>query len=302
MFLDRIYSFRFSYDKPQKICILNNKINTYVANLVLPLYYLLVKPWRNSVVNHNIIISLTTYPPRMKQAIQCLNSLMHQTVRPHKIILWLASSDYHSINDLPKNLKKLINAGLEIRFCDDIKSYKKVYFTAREFNNYKIVLADDDFYYPETWLEELVETSIKEPNCVVCHRSHLIEIENGQLKPYGKWGWYANGIKGPSYSLHILTGAGTLFPEYFFQDDFFDLNTICSIAPTVDDMWIKVYSLRKEYKVVKVRAVSKSLITVRESQKVSLISQNQSDGNDKALLALLNKYNLDIVSIIGNEE
>ena len=60
----------------------------------------------------------------------------------------------------------------------------------------------------------------------------------------------------------------------------------------------KVYALKHNVKVMKVRPVSKSLIEVKGSQKVSLIAVNQSDGNDKALNDLLNLFDIDIHSIL----
>ena len=58
--------------------------------------------------------------------------------------------------------------------CEDIKSYKKIYYTAKEYYDYRIVTADDDFFYPSTWLEELDDVHKKNPNTIVCHRSHRI--------------------------------------------------------------------------------------------------------------------------------
>ena len=36
MIIDDFYSHRFAYDKSEKIYILNNKINTFVANAIIP--------------------------------------------------------------------------------------------------------------------------------------------------------------------------------------------------------------------------------------------------------------------------
>ena len=40
MIIDDFYSHRFAYDKSEKIYILNNKINTFVANAICMIYLL----------------------------------------------------------------------------------------------------------------------------------------------------------------------------------------------------------------------------------------------------------------------
>ena len=300
MLVDLFYRFRFSYDKHGKVYLLNNKINTLLANAFLPIL-LNGKPIKRGIKVSDIVVSLTTYPPRIRQAAWCIDSLLRQTVSPGKIILWLAKSDYSSLDSVPFCIKKYMEDGLEIRFCDDIKSYKKIIYTAREFSDYRIVTADDDFFYPSTWLEELNDAQKEAPNTIVCHRAHQIYEKDGKIETYNKWNWYSNGIQGPSHSLHILTGAGTIFPPNFFQSDFFDLNTIMKYAPTTDDMWVKVYALRHNVKVMKVKPVSKSWITVGGSQCVSLISINQTDGNSYAIQKLLEIYGIDIHEILCSE-
>ena len=121
MLVDWFYKFRFSYDKPGKLYILNNKINTCLANTILPIS-LNGKAIKKGTKVSDIVVSLTTYPPRVKQAAWCIDSLLRQTVSPEKIILWLAKSDYPSLDSVPSCIKKYMENGLEIILCNDIKS------------------------------------------------------------------------------------------------------------------------------------------------------------------------------------
>ena len=63
-------------------------------NLFAPLYYRMTEiPKAKSskaFVNEEVIISLTSFPKRMKTLPLTLESLFRQTVKPTKIILWLA--------------------------------------------------------------------------------------------------------------------------------------------------------------------------------------------------------------------
>jgi len=93
----------------------------------------------NNYKENNIIISLTSYPSRIKFVHIAINSLLHQSIKPYKIILWLAKSQFLNGNkDLPKNLLDLIEKGLTIEYYDskiDIKSYHKLIPTLKKFPN-----------------------------------------------------------------------------------------------------------------------------------------------------------------------
>lgn len=60
MIIDDFYSHRFAYDKSEKIYILNNKINTFVANAIIP------RVLSRHAINRgpelqDVIVSLTSY-------------------------------------------------------------------------------------------------------------------------------------------------------------------------------------------------------------------------------------------------
>ena len=303
--LQELYSILSPYNKPQKVYILKNKIIAFVTNIIMPIYYFCMplSTHRYKTERTDVVVSLTSFPARIRHAERCVESLLRQTVRPYKVILWLAEDEYPSIESVPEKLRRLQKYGLEIRFCENLKSYKKIFYTAELFYHYLIVTADDDFYYPPNWLEELIVTHEQYPNNVICHRSHRILFDdNDNLVSYGKWDWYSNGVKGPSHRLHTLTGAGTLFPSDFFERDFFDKETIKICCPTTDDFWIKVYCLRKNVKIVKVRPVSKELINIWGSQEQSLISQNQAEGNDLAFHRLLEKFDIDLYKFLSEKQ
>ena len=77
-----------------------------------------------------IIISLTTYSLRIHNVYIALESLLNQTIKPNRIILWLAEEEFNEAN-LPISVLRLKERGVEIRFCEDYKSYKKLIPTLR---------------------------------------------------------------------------------------------------------------------------------------------------------------------------
>ena len=89
----------------------------------------------NTILNSkNIIISLTSYPPRIKSVHITIKSLIKQTLKPNLIILWLAESEFpNRDSDLTKDLLALKSNRIKIEYYEkNIKSYKKLIPTFRE--------------------------------------------------------------------------------------------------------------------------------------------------------------------------
>lgn len=284
--------------------IFKNRVIAKIANAIYPLYCN-KKIILTDKVNENIIVSLTSYPPRISKIFYCINSILRQTVRPYKTILWLAKSQFpNGENDLPRRLLKLKSYGLEIVFCDDIKSYKKIVYTGQQYCNYIIITADDDTLYPEDWIENLINTYNKHKDCVVCYRAHEITFDyKFKICPYNQWNGLSVNKKGPSMKLVPIGVGGILYPSNFFSHVDFDYEIIKKLSPTTDDIWLKMIAAKKKIKTVKVYENSKEWFTISKSQKSSLkkINVDTSNANDVALQKLMDYYKITVKELGGDE-
>ena len=52
----------------------------------------------------NVVVSLTTYSPRIRSVYYTIESIALGRAKPNQVILWLCSDDF---NDLPNSLKRL---------------------------------------------------------------------------------------------------------------------------------------------------------------------------------------------------
>ena len=103
-----------------------------------------------------IIVSLTSFPKRINIVVKTINTILNQSVKPDKIILWLANEQFpNKEKDLPDELLDLKNFGLMINWCEDLRSYKKLIPTLNLYPNDIIITADDDIYYDKDWIESL---------------------------------------------------------------------------------------------------------------------------------------------------
>ena len=99
------------------------KVNKLILNLLYP-----ITQKRNCKAGISedgpVIVSLTTYPGRIDQVWKTISSLLNQTLKPKRVILWLAKEQFPA-GKLPESVQRLTTRGLEICYCEDLKSHKK---------------------------------------------------------------------------------------------------------------------------------------------------------------------------------
>ena len=240
----------------------------------------------------NLIVSLTSFPARIQTVHRTIRSILGQSVRPEKLILWLAKSQFpNRRGDLPQELKELARFGLEIKWCEDIRSYKKLIPTLKLYPCKTIVTADDDVLYPRFWLEKLWQEHIKHPDCVIVHRSRKIAHDGRNIKPYRQWPILTNAMK-PERFLVLQTGiGGVLYPVGCFTDEVFNEDTFRKVAPNADDIWFWAMAVLNGKCVHQAYSYESTLPTVEGTQEVSLSQKNYLDGeNDWQLQAVLKRY------------
>ena len=249
-----------------------------------------------------IIVTLTSYEKRFEDLEIAIYSLLNQSLKPDRIILWL-SDRYDSINDLPYSLTRFIKNGLEIRFVKDIKSYTKVIYTFKEFPEAIIVTADDDVYYPKTWLEKLYYSYVTHPNDIQVHRAHRVVVENNKIMPYESW---TKHVEEESARFdNFLTGVGgVLYPPNCFSKEVLRADIFLKKAPYADDIWLWVMALAHGRKIRVVKNHIKTLSCTNIFRHIlknnrTLYALNQRGLNDKQLANLMQYYGQNVMSKIG---
>lgn len=241
---------------------------------------------------NSVIVSMTTFPARIGYVHLAIKSLLNQTVKPGKVILWLAKEQFRDV-EIPEQLQKLCKYGLEIRYCEeDLLAHKKYYYAMRQFPDHIIVTYDDDLIYPEDSLEKLLKMHDRYPKAIVCNRGREIEVENGEVMPYRYWNVSGKIPAGkPTYRVMASTGAGTLYPPHCMPEETFDIAKIRQLALTADDLWMKIMSIKGQIPVVKSQMRCKGLCLSKSRQDVTLAHQNVDQNlNDHVMQDLLNYY------------
>ena len=238
-----------------------------------------------------IIVSFTSYPKRIGEVFLVVETLLRQSMKPDMIILWLAESQFKTINDVPAELRALQKAGLTIRFCDDLRSHKKYFYVMQEFPDDLIILVDDDTFYSRDLIRKLMDLHQKHPDDIVCMTPTLI---SGITELPSVW-------HSPLCDEHIVhsfyaqpyTGQGTLYPPHSFDESLvFNKEKIMQLCPHADDLWLKFMSLRKGVYVTAIHKYRSIPVTIYGTAEDSLYYVNAAEGNqnDVQWKNLLNEY------------
>ena len=132
-----------------------------------------------------VIISLTSYPPRIKGVHKVIESLYRQTVLADEIILYLSNEEFPGKErDIPFQLKELLGKkGFRIEWVGgNLKSHKKYYYALKKFRKDIVITIDDDKIYADTMISELVESCYRFPNAVSARLVRMIVKTNEALE------------------------------------------------------------------------------------------------------------------------
>lgn len=253
-----------------------------------------------------IIVNVTTISDKVNLCSATLWSILNQSVKPDKVILWISVDGYMADGGIPiqpefiSDLNKILNI-FEVRYTENIGPYRKIIPALRVFNQDEtLVYADDDVIYGKQWLQKMLER-YEEGNKQNPVAVRVRRIENnflGLVKSYLAYPIVTE--KTELTDRYIITGIGGcvlnrrhIEDKYIFNDDF------KTIAPMTDDLWIsKILQLSENH----LLTCPEALCDICEIQNnyASLSSVNNKIGDySNRYLKLLNRMGKKILSHLG---
>lgn len=248
-----------------------------IANSLLPVCFFLSpsKKKHSCQDNNQIIVSLTSYPARINKVWLTIETLLRQSRKPSKIILWLSRNQFPGeLKDLPKQLIRQMKRGLEIQFVEgNIRSHKKYYYVFRRYPQIPVFLIDDDILYPSNILSNSYQLFEKNRDCVVANfgfryrwnlDNQYLDIVRDDLSPDEK----TNAFFG--------SGGGTLLIPDSMASLLDPVGELMAMCPTADDIYLN--GLARVANKPVMFASNNPLLTIIEKG-ATLLSENGSIGS-----------------------
>lgn len=266
-------------------------------NQKCPLAYGLNKQARDP----KIILSMTSFPKRFPTLHVCLKSLLNQSVKADKIIVWLGPDVQET--DITKEMRSLEQYGVEYVFVPlNLRPHKKYYYAMQQYPEAIIITVDDDVVYEEDTVQSLLQTHRKYPRAVCARRVHYMAVKDQRILPYNDWKQECRDIKRPSFRL-IPTGVGgVLYPPHLLYQDIFDLEKIQALCLNADDIWLKWMGLLAGVPVVWTPCLMTLPPVIDSTQEIALFKYNvNQSSNDEYISRLMEAYPEVIHLLINNE-
>ena len=243
----------------------------------------------------NVIISLTTYGKRINTVYLTIESLFQQICRANKIILWLDEEEF-SMKNIPFSLKKLIKRGLEIKFCKNIRSYKKLIPTLKYYPNEIIITVDDDYVYPNDFINNFLDEYNKNKDIIYYYCGNKIKFKNKKIEKYINWERYSENKEISLLNFPVGVG-GVLYPPNCFHKDILKEELFMELSPYGDDIWFKAMTLLVDKKCKQVDFFGKfeeKFFPIDGTQEDTLTQKNVDGGkNDEQIKKVFEYYKLE---------
>ena len=232
-----------------------------------------------------IIASLTTCPEKINIVKETIKTLLAQTLQPDEVVLWLASEQFpQGENSIPGDLLALKEYGLLIKWCNDIKQYKKLIPALKDYKEDIIITFEDDVYYEKDTIEKLYCAYLEDTDCIYTNRAHRIKLNGNKIKPLSKTEIYWTKYDDFSFRNLIMSNGGVLYPPNCFNDEVLNEKVFNKLIPYQDDIWFWAMAVISERKIKVVSGFD------RDFEKIKIVQDIDYD------IKISKKEGLDIVS------
>jgi hypothetical protein len=229
-----------------------------------------------------VVVSLTSFPPRIRSVHLVVDSLLLQSLRPEKVVLYLADEEFPD-RALPTQLRKRMGERFEVRFAPgNMRAHKKLIYALADFPSHSIVTVDDDTIYPRDLIAHLVAKAAEFPRHVVFRYGHLMALSGSGFASHMNW---PKAPTRPSLWNFPRGHGGVLYPPGSLAPEATDVDLIRRLSPMSEEVWFKAMALLKGTPAVRCEPLQERdhALAVRRSE--SLMHHNNTLGQKDGQLA-----------------
>lgn len=130
------------------------------------------------------------------------------------------------------------------------------------------MIANDDVYYDDSWLETLVQAHLRNPSIIHCHRARRIQLNAFHFEPFEDWP-DTSGTEG-SHLNFLFSVSGVVYPPQFLLSLKSFGNAFDDPHNRADDIWVNHVALRAGFHIAQVSPRSKSFARTKVSRTEAL--------------------------------
>ena len=237
-----------------------------------------------------IVVSLTSYGERINTVHLAIKSILANSVKPNRIILWL---DEGTKGPLPQSLEDLVALGVEVRRgVINLRAHTKYFYALKEFPEAVVITIDDDEMYPADTIKTLLETHEAHSGCVCARRVHRMTLNGdiSELMPYNQWKWEWTYDTEPRMDLIALGVGAVLYPPHLLRGKALDADAMRACSLANDDIWLKVNEVIENIPVAWAPNDRVHPWTIPNTQERALHSSNVAGGQNDMILRCVLRY------------
>ena len=256
----------------------------------------------------NVIVSLTTYHPRLQFFEFSILSILNGSILPDKILIYVPKGFLSLVMNNDKSfLKNELNKGFIhiIEMDVDLKCHSKYYYS---FENYgeenDIILIDDDVVYYKNWLEDIIKDAHSETNYdIFAFKCVAVKINEETIEPYSEWTHCSKDLICKNGLLYTEGVGGVFYRRNKLKHEVLNKDKFMKLAPNADDVWLWFCT---HYNSLKIKFIipsngQKLLYVIPNSQVVNLWAENTFNNRNDQYIRNCYKYfkedlNFDIVN------
>lgn len=214
-----------------------------------------------------IIVSLTTWAPRIKNIPTVLDSIFNQTLLPDLVVINFSEGEI-----IPIDIQKYLDEHhVECNFVPDTKVYKKLIPTLKKYPNDCVISIDDDWIYPAGMIEDFMDIHKRYPNNPI------------------------SGNKEMHFNLQCHCGCASLTKASFFGNHLYDIDAeLISNCPSDDIVYTYISSISNKPYLRTKKTYYETMDSINPAEAYSTTNKN---GIVNSFLYLKNRFGPPITQI-----
>jgi poly(ribitol-phosphate) beta-N-acetylglucosaminyltransferase len=257
-----------------------------------------------------LVVSLTTLAHRLPTVHLAIESILSQSLRPERIVLWV-SPELHPQALAQPALQAQGQRGLDIRAAVDVGPHTKLIHALAAFPQASIVTVDDDIIYPLNALQALWDMHRRHPEAIVANWARRLAFDDqGRVRgvragPLLTPPTLESEIESPHrhdptpdlLAFPYGTG-GVLYPPHSLHPMVADVATFRRLCPKEDDIWFKAMAMLQGTPVVTTAlGTNPKHHCLTGTQQEALRHENHGHGaNERQMRAVFEALGLDAFS------